>query len=296
VELAGSRRGITLEEVPGGFKLRTKVDNMEFLTRTLKARPFKLSGTALETLAIVAYKQPLIKAELDEIRGVESGHLLRALMEKGLINFEGKSDLPGKPMQYATTRKFLEIFGLRNLKELPTLSQIDELLPEGIDEVESEKPTLSQITDKMSTMAGSSYSEGEDELTKITEQLQVIDTTTDFFEQEKLRERQRRDGEKADGIREALLVGEEVSNRDRNWLTRYDEALSAGQTQAFAQGEMQAEAPVPAATPGEPSAALTRAFDNDTDVDHASFDSEPTSDDEELDVPYHDDEDEEAKV
>ena len=296
VELAGSRRGVTLEEVPGGFQLRTKVDNMEFLTRTLKARPFKLSGPALETLAIVAYKQPLIKAELDEIRGVESGHLLRALMEKGLVNFEGKSDLPGKPMQYATTRKFLEIFGLRNLKELPTLSQIDELLPEGIDEIEAEKPTLSQITDNMSTQAGFSYSEGEEELTKITEQLQVIDTTSDFFEQEKLRERERRDAKKADEIREALLVGEQISNRDRNWLTRYDEALAAGQTQAFAQGEIQAEAPATAVAPASALSAASEAFDQDLDLESASFDSEPTSDDEELAVPYHDDEDEDLET
>ena len=123
VEYAGGRRGVQLEEVTGGYQLRTKVDNMNFLKRTVKTRPFKLSGPALETLAIVAYKQPVIKMEVDQIRGVESGHLMRALMEKGLVNFEGKAEnLPGKPMQYGTTRRFLEIFGLRNLKELPTLS------------------------------------------------------------------------------------------------------------------------------------------------------------------------------
>ena len=144
VEYAGSTRGVVLEEVSGGYQLRTKVDNMDFLRRTLKARTFRLSGPALEVLSIVAYKQPTIKAGIDEIRGVESGHLLRALMEKGLVNFEGKSELPGRPMQYGTTRKFLEIFGLRNLRELPTLSQIDEILPEGITEEEGQK--LSDVT------------------------------------------------------------------------------------------------------------------------------------------------------
>lgn len=288
VELAGSRRGVTLEEVPGGYQLRTKVDNMHFLSRTLKARPFKLSGPALEVLAIVAYKQPVIKAEIDEIRGVESGHLLRALMEKGLVNFEGKSDLPGKPMQYGTTKKFLEIFGLRNLKELPTLSQIDELLPEGIDEVQAEKPTLSQITENMAQEAGKTYSEGEEELMKITEQLQVIETSTDFFEQEKLRQKQKRDEEKAQSLREALLVGEEISTRDRNWLARYDESLQAGQTAQFAAEEMQAAAPAADAA----VQAKVEAFENDTDLESASFDDEPTSDDEELAVPDHDEEDE----
>lgn len=231
VEYAGAKRGVTLEEVPGGYQLRTKIDNMDFLRRTLKSRPFKLSGPALEVLAIVAYKQPIIKSEIDEIRGVESGHLLRALMEKNLVNFEGKSELPGRPMQYGTTKKFLEIFGLRNLKELPTLSQIDELLPEGIgDEQEQEKPTLSQITDSMAETIGQNYSQGEDELLKIEEQLSDITTSSEFFEQEKQRQKEKRDAEKAQNIRDALAVGEEVSKRDLNWLTRYDEARANGLT------------------------------------------------------------------
>ena len=231
VEYAGGRRGVTLEEVPGGYQLRTKIDNMEFMRRTLKARPFKLSGPALEVLAICAYKQPIVKSEVDVIRGVESGHLLRALMEKNLVCFEGKSELPGRPMQYATTRKFLEIFGLRNLKELPTLSQIDELLPEGIgEEEEKEKQTLSTITDSMAELVGTSYSQGEEELTKITEQLEEITTSSDFFEKEKQRQREKRDQEKAQNIREALALGEQVPARDVNWLKRYDEALAAGQS------------------------------------------------------------------
>lgn len=235
VEYAGSRRGVTLEEATGGYQLRTKVDNMNFLRRTVKSRPFKLSGPALEVLAIAAYKQPVVKSEIDSIRGVESGHLLRALMEKGLVNFEGKSELPGRPMQYGTTRKFLEIFGLRNLKELPTLSQIDELLPEGIgDEDGKEKETLSQLTDSLSEKVESvSYSEGEDELMKIQGQLEEINTSSDFFEKEKIRQKMKRDAEKAQNIREAIAMNEEVSTRDINWLRRYDEALAAGESANF---------------------------------------------------------------
>lgn len=235
VEYAGSRRGVTLEEATGGYQLRTKVDNMDFLRRTVKARPFKLSGPALEVLAIAAYKQPVVKNEIDSIRGVESGHLLRALMEKGLVTFEGKSELPGRPMQYGTTRKFLEIFGLRNLRELPTLSQIDELLPEGIGEDDTkEKETLSQITDSLSEQFGaSSYSEGEDELMKIQGQLEEINTSSDFFEKEKVRQKMKRDSEKAQNIREAIAMNEEVSTRDINWLRKYDEALAAGESANF---------------------------------------------------------------
>lgn len=228
VDYAGGHRGVTLEEVGSGYQLRTKIDNMEFLRRSFKAKAFKLSGPALEVLAIVAYKQPVVKAEIDEIRGVESGHLLRALMEKNLVLFAGKSDLPGKPMQYGTARKFLEVFGLRNLKELPTLSQIDELLPEGIGD-EEQKPKLADITEGLSEKVGQSYSEGEEELTKITDQLEKIDTSSEFFEKEKLRQKEERDAEKARNLREAIAVGEKVATRDMNWLKRYDEQQAQSQ-------------------------------------------------------------------
>lgn len=245
LDYASGHRGITLEEVPGGYQLRTKIENMNFLKRTLKARPFKLSGPALEVLAIVAYKQPLIKHEIDEIRGVESGHLLRALMEKNLVTFAGKSDLPGKPMQYVTTKKFLEIFGLRNLKELPTLAQIDELLPEGIHEDDDIKNTkLSSITDSMAqNREEMSYSQGEEELTKLTEELSEITTSSDFFEKEKQRQKEKKDFEKAQNIREALELGEEVSTRDKNWLIRYDEAIAVGK-------QLTEASPEPAREPG----------------------------------------------
>lgn len=282
IEYAGGRRGVNLEEVTGGYQLRTKVDNMNFLKRTVKARPFKLSGPALETLAIVAYKQPVIKMEVDQIRGVESGHLMRALMEKGLVNFEGKAEnLPGKPMQYGTTRKFLEIFGLRNLKELPTLSQIDELLPEGIGEETEEKQTLSMVTDSMSEeVKALSYSEGEAELGQIETELSSITTSSEFFEQEKLRQKQKRDEEKAQNIREALAVGEEVSTRDKNWLTRYEEQL-AQPTTATEATEDDAQAVVAATT--EVHAAEEETFE--TEAAHI-----------EDEIPFYEEADENAEA
>lgn len=249
VEYAGARRGVALDEVPGGWQLRTKIDNLEFLRRTLKTRSFRLSGPALEVLSIVAYKQPLVKHEIDEIRGVESGHLLRALMEKNLVAFEGKSDLPGRPMQYGTTRKFLEIFSLRNLKELPTLSQIDELLPEGIDEEAANKPKLADITDGLvASVDTSSYSTGEEELQKIQDQLEQISTSSDFFEKEKLRQKEQRDRDKAQNIRDAMAVGETVSTRDMNWLKRYDEALANGTTMAATESALSAAGGMAAAS------------------------------------------------
>jgi segregation and condensation protein B len=227
VEYAGSRRGVVLEDVSGGYQLRTKVDNMSFLRRLLKGRSFRLSGPALEVLSIVAYKQPVIKSEIDVIRGVESGHLLRALMEKGLVTFEGKSDLPGRPMQYSTTKKFLEIFGLRNLKELPTLSQIDELLPEGIGAEEEKKETLSDITDTMAQTVVSTYSDSEEDLEKIQSALSSVDTTTAFFEEEKKRIKLEENKARAQDIREAISVGEAVDSKDIKWLSKFEAEQAA---------------------------------------------------------------------
>lgn len=223
VEYAGANRGICLEEVNGGYQIRTKMDHMKFLKRLVKARSFRLSGPALEVLSIVAYKQPLIKHQIDEIRGVESGHLLRALMEKGLVHFDGKSDLPGKPMQYSTTKKFLEIFGLRNLQELPSLSEIDELLPDGIgDENEIQKMTLSDIAETMAEQSASgTYSQGEEELNKISDQLEQISTTTNFFEEEKVRMREKRDAERAQDLMDAQAVSEPIDEKDLKWLAKY---------------------------------------------------------------------------
>jgi segregation and condensation protein B len=276
VEYAGGRRGITLDEITGGYQLRTKVDNMNFLKRTVKSRPFKLSGPALETLAIVAYKQPVVKNEIDQIRGVESGHLLRALMEKGLCCFEGKAEnLPGKPMQYGTTRRFLEIFGLRNLKELPTLSQIDELLPQGIGDEEEEKPTLSMVTDSMSEEVKSvSYSEGEEELGKIENELSSITTSSDFFEQEKIRQKQKKEAEKAQDIRDALAVGEEVSNRDKNWLAKYEQSLLAPSETAIDEA-LQAEA----------------AAENLVEVEQSDDNSSDESDEQSDELPFYEEAD-----
>lgn len=256
---AAADRGVSLEEIHGGYQLRTKVDNTEYLKRLAKVRPFRLSGPALEVLAIAAYKQPITKTEVDQIRGVESGHLMRALMERGMVGFGEKSDLPGRPMTYVTTRKFLETFGLRNLKELPTLAEIDQLLPEGIGD-ESEKETLSDVTEAMANQIGSSYSEGEEELNDISESLKVIDTTSEFFEQEKIRARVERDQQKAQDIRDKITFGDEVEEKDRRWLARYEakqeqmaQAAQAGEAAGHLIVEEEGEAPF-SATAGGPNA------------------------------------------
>ncbi|MGE3975390.1 MAG: SMC-Scp complex subunit ScpB [Bdellovibrionales bacterium] len=224
IEYAGAERGMSLMEIGGGYQLRTKAENMVFVRRLTKGRPFRLSGPALEVLSIIAYKQPIIKAEVDSIRGVESGHLVRALMDRSLVKFVGKSELPGKPMVYGTTRKFLEIFGLRDLRELPSLSEIDELLPDGMTEEEAKPERDWDTISEMSMQVVQDHSR-EEEWSKITEQIAQIETSTDFFEQEKIRQRQERDKQRAEDIRDALNANEEVDSKEKRWLARYEASL-----------------------------------------------------------------------
>ena len=203
-------------------------------------------------------------------------------------------------MQYGTTKKFLEIFGLRNLKELPTLSQIDELLPEGMTEDEA-KPTLNQLTDSMSHAIASSYSDGEEELSKITDQLGGINTSSNFFETEKLRQKQKRDAEKAQTIRDAMAFNEPVTNRDKNWLTKYDEALSTSNAEAFAKMELQAEAtamgiPMAVAVTDSVGQISGSAENADTDFESDSDDDDGAEADLALDFMDDDDDAGEANV
>jgi len=240
IEYSNRARGVTIEEIAGGYQIRTKTENQKYLLRTVKARPFRLSGPALEVLAIVAYKQPCTKSMVDDVRGVESGHLMRGLLDRGLIHFAGKSDLPGRPMTYETTRKFLEIFNLRNINELPTLHEIDQLIPEGIGEEVVAKPELKDITGELSaSVENKSYSEGEDELLDISGELKAIETTTAFFEDEKRRSREKRDADRAQEIRERLTIGEAVDERDQKWLSKFElqGAIAAAATEAVTAPE-----------------------------------------------------------
>ncbi len=131
--------GIMLAEVAGGFQLATRPENAPWIRkfRTVKAST-RLSRPALETLAIVAYKQPITRTEVETIRGVNIGGIMRNLMERRLVKIVGKKDVPGKPMLYGTTMEFLQYFGLKDLSSLPTLKEFQEL--EAGEEVMEEVP------------------------------------------------------------------------------------------------------------------------------------------------------------
>lgn len=114
-----------IEQIAGGLQMLTLPQYNHWLKKLIKVRgDSKLSPAALETLAIVAYKQPAIRADIEAIRGVASGEILRSLMYKGLVKMTGRAEVIGRPMQYGTTRKFLEVFGLNSLKDLPTIEEL----------------------------------------------------------------------------------------------------------------------------------------------------------------------------
>ncbi|ANA40217.1 SMC-Scp complex subunit ScpB [Geobacter anodireducens] len=136
----GEGRGIVLAEVGGGFQFRTPAGNGDVIRRLTKARPARFSQSALETLAIIAYRQPVTRAEIEYLRGVDSGGVLKTLLEKKLIKILGKRDIPGKPLIYGTTREFLELFALRDLKSLPSLKEIRELSESAAFEQQEELP------------------------------------------------------------------------------------------------------------------------------------------------------------
>jgi segregation and condensation protein B len=119
--------GICIQEVAGGFQFRTRTDLSPWVRKLKAGRPALLSPAALETLAVVAYRQPLVKAEIDRIRGVDASGALKGLLEKKIVRIVGRKDVPGKPIIYGTTRKFLEIFNLKDLSELPTLRELKDL-------------------------------------------------------------------------------------------------------------------------------------------------------------------------
>ncbi|RMG11596.1 MAG: SMC-Scp complex subunit ScpB [Deltaproteobacteria bacterium] len=129
--------GIVLCEVAGGYQLRTCPTSTEFVRRFLRVKPARLTRAALETLAIVAYRQPVTRPEIEEIRGVDSGAVLKALLDKGLVQVLGKKEEPGRPLLYGTTRAFLEFFGLKDLASLPTLREYHELTEEHREIVEA---------------------------------------------------------------------------------------------------------------------------------------------------------------
>jgi len=157
--------GVQLAQVGGGYQFRTHPDNATWVKRLLAGRPPRLTRAMLETLAIVAYRQPITRPEIEDIRGVDSGGVIRILLERGLIRIMGKKEEVGRPILYGTTRQFLEFFNLRDLRELPTLKEFTELTEEHADQVEGRfgEPEAEEPAEQAEAAAAEPDIEGEPE-------------------------------------------------------------------------------------------------------------------------------------
>lgn len=133
MDCENNRRGVRLVEVAGGYQLRTVAGSADWVKKFLGGRPARMSRATLETLAIIAYRQPITKAEIEAIRGVDVDGVIQTLLERQLIRAVGRKDVPGRPFLYGTTAEFLQLFNLKDLTHLPTLKEMEEVtLPETI--------------------------------------------------------------------------------------------------------------------------------------------------------------------
>lgn len=138
-------RGVELVSHGGAYRFRTRPANAPFVRDLVSAKPTKLSRTQLETLAIIAYRQPITRPELEEIRGVDSGNAVKILCERGLAKAIGRKEEPGRPLIYGTSRSFLELFGFESLRDLPTLQEFTELSDDSKDLFERRMQRLETI-------------------------------------------------------------------------------------------------------------------------------------------------------
>lgn len=165
--LAGELRegvsGVILSEVAGGWQLRTAPESSDFVRRFLQVKPRRLTRAALETLAIIAYRQPVTRPEIEDIRGVDCGAVVKALLDWKLIKILGKKDEVGRPLLYGTSREFLEFFQLKDLASLPTLREFHELTEESRQIVEEElgPEAVLEISGTVAELSDPAYLEEE---------------------------------------------------------------------------------------------------------------------------------------
>ena len=163
-----AERGIELARIGGGYLFRSAPNSAPYVQAFLAQRPVRLTRAQLETLAIVSYRQPVTRPEVEEIRGVDTGSALHVLLNRGIVKILGRKDEPGRPLLYGTTPYFLEFFGLRSLKELPTLREFSELSEESRDlyarkvgsSPEYEEGAVAQSDDEEGTVARIDDEEG----------------------------------------------------------------------------------------------------------------------------------------
>jgi len=163
-ESSRADRGLFIREVAGGYQMATKPEHHEVLRNFVKnlKQPLKLSQAALETLAVIAYKQPITMPEILEIRGVQGGGVVKTLIDRKLITTAGRKNVIGKPMLYKTTKDFLTQFGLKDLQELPSLKEFEDISRQSIADEEFGPPEQQSLEEQMQGSSIAEFSAGPD--------------------------------------------------------------------------------------------------------------------------------------
>lgn len=186
--------GIRLQEVANGYQFRTKATFSKYVQDLFKINELVLSPTALEVLAIIAYKQPVSKIEVEKIRGVDSSHIVRGLMDKRLVKVEGRSDEVGRPVLYGTTPEFLEVFNLANIDQLPPEHELSEIATQGVGKIEDIKTLVN------ADLASRFDQDEIEELDNIAMSIKSIDSETEFTKSLKIQERRRKGSEEGEVV------------------------------------------------------------------------------------------------
>lgn len=187
-EYESKHHGIRLMEVAQGYQFRTKATYSRIVQKMFKVSSLQLSPTALEVLAIIAYKQPISKTAVETIRGVDSSHIVRALMDKRLVRIVGRSEEVGRPSLYGTTSEFLEVFNLNDVQDLPSESELEELA------TASNLASISEIKEVVQKGDKKRFDMDElQELDKLAEEIKEIAADTLFTKSLKLEEKRRND-------------------------------------------------------------------------------------------------------
>ncbi|EQC44719.1 SMC-Scp complex subunit ScpB [Bacteriovorax sp. Seq25_V] len=188
-EYESKHHGIRLQEVANGYQFRTKATYSKYVQDLFKVNELVLSPTALEVLAVIAYKQPVSKVEVEKIRGVDSSHIVRGLMDKRLVRVVGRSEEVGKPVLYGTTEEFLEVFNLANLDQLPPEHELQEMAVAGVGKI-------TDISTLVSSDIKAKFDADElNELDSLSDSIKSIEAETDFIKSLKVEEKKRIKGE-----------------------------------------------------------------------------------------------------
>ncbi len=191
-----AHHGIEVLEIAGGYQFRTKPERAGLAQKLAKTQTQRISSGGMESLAIIAYKQPIMKEEIDKIRGVDSSYFIRGLIEKKMIKITGRSELPGRPILYSTTDEFLEVFGLKNLSALPSLRELEQMIPTSqSSNPEDEDPRIRDLRKMVGAMKADRsshlhYNPEEDEkiLKEIKERVSSIPSSTPYLDELKAAE------------------------------------------------------------------------------------------------------------